>query len=346
MSNQKKRKSPHNRLVTIVLEMVVVIAMAVIASLVFYSCTHAYTLPPETCGKPVVPPSTAEYCTKLPPPGLHVSVPWQVDDFDPGREIEVVKKLHLRSYYNYQPTPRPENPTHPEHLWLDPKHVPMYYDLTYYEGYMLPPNTCEFQLLWNEPDVVGQANQTPETVALWTNPFVNQQSALCYQYEQTNWGGIGVLGVDLDGSYHPPRSEYIYDYLQAGGPVPDAWTVHAYADSWDNFMNMWNNTERILNEYPEIGMKDGKMVKVIITEVALISDDTDAQMLFMAQLKQFISVTPRLHSAYWFTGDGWNRYEDNFTLVGQDEELTSLGHFYNAIHGNAENYVYLPVMSQ
>lgn len=343
-SYRYKDNSRRNR----ILRTVGIIGIVLILALVLWRVILAGGEVVPVCGQSPVdaPPSTAEWCDELPPPGLHAGVAWQSDEFEPGRELQVVDALHLRSYYNWQPDPRPENSTAPEHLYLDPKHVPMYYDLTLYSDNFAFPSKCEFTLLWNEPDVGDQANQPPDVVALYTSHQTGQQAALCYRPEIvgpdapqpfTNWGGLGTLMVDWD-SPTPIQSGYVAEYLRQGGPLPDAWVIHAYSNKWDGILRIWNATEEVLDEYPEIGMKDGHKIPVIISETAYAplpgeSHDTAEQHRMMTNLHALIADNDRLWSAYWFVGHGWNKYQSEDVLVDNDGNLTALGAHFNEIRG-------------
>lgn len=80
-------------------------------------------------------------------------------------------------------------------------------------------------LLFNEPERIDQADTSPFDAAIhvryWTEAIGdNGRTACCGVLIQTNWHGW---------------AEWLRLYLQAGGPVPNYWHIHIYADTPEQF---------------------------------------------------------------------------------------------------------------
>lgn len=88
-------------------------------------------------------------------------------------------------------------------------------------------------LLFNEPELSGQANTPPEIAAVhvryWAEAIGdNGTVACCGNLLYPSLGGL----------------RWLERYLAAGGPVPDVWHIHIYvANEWE-FQNVLGNWER------------------------------------------------------------------------------------------------------
>lgn len=83
-------------------------------------------------------------------------------------------------------------------------------------------------LLYNEPELPGQADTTPNDAAIharyWTEAIgANGTTACC---------GVSV-GERL------PWDTWLEDYLAAGGVMPDYWHIHIYAETPATFERRW-----------------------------------------------------------------------------------------------------------
>ena len=87
-------------------------------------------------------------------------------------------------------------------------------------------------LLYNEPELSGQANTPPEIAAVhvryWSEAIGDNGTVAC----------CGVLYYPWLGGY-----QWLEAYLAAGGPVPDVWHIHIYnantPGEWDAVIDAW-----------------------------------------------------------------------------------------------------------
>ncbi len=265
-----------------------------------------------------------QFSPPLPPAGLHASVPWQVDDYTPGRETEIVDTLDLDSYYNYQELQRSDSHAH--------IHVPLYFNLTDYD---LPFVRCKFVFLWNEPDREDQSDATPREAAETTLAWSKEQERQCGYRSYAIHGGL--LSVP-EGTRN-----WIEEYLEWGGPLPDVWHLHIYAHTADEFLNFWGVVKTVLEEKPHLAYRNGQEIPVILSEVGGVGTIEEAKKI-MSLLWFLIETDPILHSAYWFTGADWGRYDEEYILVGENGEFTELGQHFKMLQGKNIERVYLPVM--
>ena len=83
-------------------------------------------------------------------------------------------------------------------------------------------------LLYNEPELVMQANTTPGDAAIhamyWTEAIGTNGTTAC-------------CGVSVDERL--PWDTWLEDYLTAGGVMPDYWHIHIYAETPATFERRW-----------------------------------------------------------------------------------------------------------
>ena len=104
-------------------------------------------------------------------------------------------------------------------------------------------------LLYNEPELPGQADTEARDaaihVAYWTDAIANNGRTAC-------------CGVSIDERL--PWDDWLNAYLAAGGPVPDVWHIHVYAENPAVF-------ERRLALWWAWHAEHGQGLKTIISEV-------------------------------------------------------------------------------
>lgn len=161
-------------------------------------------------------------------------------------------------------------------------------------------------LLGNEPERADQSNTSPETAALF--------SLWWRGTAQGEWAGPGVL-IGLPAAY-----DWLDAYLAAGGAIPDAWAVHNYgwtADQWDNNLGpflLWMQ-------------RRGVAKPVIVTECASWDRSLPAQQAIMRRVRTAIEQG-NIQAACWYSSRdpfGPFRGADLLTAEG---ELTPLGEQY------------------
>ena len=173
--------------------------LLLVVSLFVINPAHPATL---SASEPVTP--TTRFCYALAEPYKH----WPL-------YLEVTRQLDTCTHNWYTARQFLEEPRHTPSIW---NHVyrPSMRDLvTLADDF--PGRTW---LLYNEPELVGQANTSAHDaaihVAYWTDAIANNGRTAC-------------CGVSVDERL--PWDDWLNAYLAAGGPVPDVWHIHVYAEN-------------------------------------------------------------------------------------------------------------------
>jgi hypothetical protein len=127
--------------------------------------------------------------------------------------------------------------------------------------------------------------------------------------------------------------------------MPDAWHVHIYAYSADEWENWLIGIENLLDD-EGWSHKNGKLIPIIVSEAAGISDNIEENKRVMDRAWFRVQTDPRLHSVYWFSA----RYSDLDTaaiyqLLDAEANLTELGAYFVELNQRELETVYLPTIS-
>jgi hypothetical protein len=85
-----------------------------------------------------------------------------------------------------------------------------------------------YWLLYNEPELPGQADTTPNDAAIHARYWMEAIS---------DNGETACCGLSIDERL--PWEDWLNAYLEAGGPVPDLWHIHIYAENPEAFERRW-----------------------------------------------------------------------------------------------------------
>lgn len=198
------------------------------------------------------------------------------------------------------------------HNWIaddcgEPNHTPMVYSMA---GDIAAADANEFWLIGNEPNIASTAI-APADAAAWAQQWAAQNDA--------TWACCGTLH---NGQY-PSLLTWLDAYLDAGGPIPDAWHVHIYFVANDA---QWQATLRQMEDW----MADNDVVRpLIVSETAQTLHDRDATPLLEAVARDVCNE--RIAAAYWYPGDK-DAYDfaprSQLTING---EITALGERFVAL---------------
>lgn len=164
-------------------------------------------------GEPVT--ATTRFCYALAEPYKH----WPL-------YLEVTRQLDTCTHNWYTARQFLEEPRHTPSIW---NHVyrPSMRDLVMLAD-DFPGRTW---LLYNEPELPMQANTTPGDAAIharyWTEAIGEE-------------GRTGCCGVSVDERL--PWDDWLDGFLAAGGPVPDVWHIHIYAETpavFERRLGLW-----------------------------------------------------------------------------------------------------------
>ncbi len=99
--------------------------------------------------------------------------------------------------------------------------------------------------LWNEPDRPTQDRTSPADALAQTREWIDTIGVN---------GRIAGYGVGLEPNYFGWRN-WLDEFLYIGGPVPDCWQIHIYANDvveWNNLYEEWQQWNSINGNLPTI----------------------------------------------------------------------------------------------
>lgn len=248
-------------------------------------------------GRPPVPAAM--------PQGFGLSIPWQNEDFSPGWTDRTLAALDPPWWYDWKFESIGRKGYIPK-LWrpaLDAR-----FDAAV-QAANSHPNVMWF--LAYDPDRGSEPHETPKNAAKIGQEWAKSTSVL--------YAGPGVV-CDYNGI------AWLKAYLDAGGPIPDAWNIHVYGakDS-----ATWR--QAVEGVFADWYLAEGRKLPIIISQT------NSAGQEFVQQRSVMVEVLSMLQEFSPIVAAGWYADRDPLhtmawaDLIRDDGSLTELGQFYAAM---------------
>ena len=140
-------------------------------------------------------------------------------------------------------------------------------------------------LLINEPDIGGQANQTPDD----TKAQINYAISVGIK----KWIGPNVAFVSDKWGYN-----WLQRYLQLNGPIPNRWGIHIYPTGFSDELDAFDYEYEQLYE---LLVRFNSLRPIVITETNAGESDPEKQVRYMQGVMERIEVYEELEAAFWFS---------------------------------------------
>ncbi|MCB0070015.1 MAG: hypothetical protein KDE20_01095 [Caldilineaceae bacterium] len=228
------------------------------------------------------------------PSGLGVGAPWQMPDSIPA----MLDALRPAWWYDWR-FEQAGAPGYVPMIWSDAiwaDHAPVLESL-------FERRRDLFWLLWNEPELEGQANMAPELTATLTAKIAAY--GIRYAAPGVSWNRTGMEWMDA--------------YLAAGGPVPRVWHIHIYGSltpaQWHLKWAAWCVWMR----------ENGCERPTIVSETNGWSEGTYGQQRMIEHMATMLETDDLLRAVAWFATrwPAWGVGAPD--LLNENGGLTSVG---------------------
>ena len=240
------------------------------------------------------------------PAGLGVGAPWQSDDNIPA----MLDALRPGWWYDWR-----------FECTGSPGYVPMIWSDGIWATHqgtiesLIARWPAAFWLLWNEPEIEGQANMEPAMAAALTAQIAGDYG-INYAAPGVAWGRVGM--------------EWLNAYLAAGGPVPHCWHIHIY---WSHTPTEWAEKWASWKAW----MQEHNVVRpTIVSETNAWEEGAYGQSRMIAYLADLLATDDLLRAVAWYATQAYNWGTGHPQLLSEAGQLTSVGRTFAAVRAAAQ----------
>jgi len=252
--------------------------------------------------RPPVPPAV--------PQGFGLSIPWQNEDLSPGWTGRSLAALNPPWWFDWK-FDSIGRPGYVPKLWRPQL------DARFDEAVQAANSHPDAMwLMAYDPDRGGEPPETPQNAAAIGQEWV-QATTVLYAAPGVviNANGIGWLKA----------------YLDAGGPVPDAWSVHLYsgidASAW---------RRQVEGEFATWYEDEGQKLPIIMSQTNSPGKELVQQRSVMLEALHMLQELSPIIAIGWYADQDPFGAMSSADLIRDDGSLTELGQYYAILDKNPQ----------